>query len=81
LQNLPKNNSGQSLPEYERLILEASKMLKDADKASLTIAEHDEYSNLETFLSGLYYMLAAIPGVISKAFFKHEMTPKTIILR
>jgi uncharacterized circularly permuted ATP-grasp superfamily protein/uncharacterized alpha-E superfamily protein len=81
LQNLPKNNGGQTLAEYERLILEASNLLKAADKAALAAPDAEGYSNLETFLSGLYSTLAAIPGVISKAFFKHEMTPKTIILR
>jgi uncharacterized circularly permuted ATP-grasp superfamily protein/uncharacterized alpha-E superfamily protein len=81
LQNLPKNNGGIKLPEYERLILEADNLLKLANKAELAVSDGEEYNNLESFLSSLYSVLSAIPGVISKAFFKHELTPKTIILR
>jgi len=81
LQNLPKNNGGYSLTEYERLILEADTLLKLADKIELAVSEGDGYHRLDVFLSKLYNILAAIPGVLSKAFFKHEMTPKTIILR
>ena len=81
LQNLPKNSSGYSLTEYERLILEADTLLKLADKTELAISDSEGYSNLDLFLSKLYSILAAIPGVLSKAFFKHELTPKTIILR
>ena len=81
LQNLPKNNGGKSLTEYERLILEADTLLKLADKTELAVSNEDGYTNLEIFLSRLFQILSAIPGVISKAFFKHEMTPKTIIIR
>jgi len=81
LQNLPKNNVGKSLTEYERLILEADTLLKLADKTELAISDDEGYTNLEIFLSRLFQILSAIPGVISKAFFKHEMTPKTIIIR
>ena len=81
LQNLPKNSGGYSLTEYERLILEADTLLKLADKIELAVSEGDGYHRLDVFLSKLYNILAAIPGVLSKAFFKHEMTPKTIILR
>ncbi|HLA57161.1 MAG TPA: circularly permuted type 2 ATP-grasp protein, partial [Puia sp.] len=81
LQNLPKNNSGKSLSEYERLILEADTLLKLADKTALAVSDDEGYANLEIFLSRLFRILSAIPGVISKAFFKHEMTPKTIIIR
>jgi len=81
LQNLPKNNGGKSLTEYERLILEADTLLKLANKTELAVSDEEGYTNLETFLSRIYQILSAIPGVISKAFFKHEMTPKTIIIR
>jgi uncharacterized alpha-E superfamily protein len=81
LQNLPKNNGGKSLTEYERLILEADTLLKLANKTELAISDEEVYANLEIFLSRLFQILSAIPGVISKAFFKHEMTPKTIIIR
>jgi hypothetical protein len=69
------------LTEYERLILEADTMLKLADKKELALSDDEGYTHLEKFLSRLFGILSAIPGVISKAFFKHEMTPKTIIIR
>ncbi len=81
LQNLPKNGGGYSLTEYERLILEADTLLKLADKNSLAESDGDGYQQLDLFLSKLHQILASIPGVLSKAFFKHELTPKTIILR
>src|SRR5450631_2295147 len=83
LQNLPKNQSNYSLTEYERLILEADTLLKLADKNVLVSPDADgtTYHHLDAFLSKLYTILGAIPGVLSKTFFKHEMTPKTIILR
>jgi uncharacterized circularly permuted ATP-grasp superfamily protein/uncharacterized alpha-E superfamily protein len=81
LQNLPKNNGGKSLTEYERLILEADTLLKLANKVELAISDDEGYPNLEIFLTRLYNILSAVPGVISKAFFKHELTPKTIIIR
>jgi uncharacterized circularly permuted ATP-grasp superfamily protein/uncharacterized alpha-E superfamily protein len=83
LQNLPKNQSAYTLTEYERLILEADTLLKLADKNVLVSPDESgaAYSQLDAFLSKLYNILIAIPGVLSKTFFKHEMTPKTIILR
>jgi uncharacterized alpha-E superfamily protein len=81
LQNLPKNNAVKSLTEYERLILEADTLLKLANKTDLSVSDNEGYTNLEIFLSRIFQILSAIPGVISKAFFKHEMTPKTIIIR
>jgi len=81
LQNLPRNNTDKTQPEYERLILEADALLKKADKNELARSDGEVYKGLESFLSTLYHQLSAIPGCISKAFFKHELTPKTIILR
>jgi uncharacterized circularly permuted ATP-grasp superfamily protein/uncharacterized alpha-E superfamily protein len=81
LHNLPKNKDGRSLTDYERLILEADTLLKLADKNELAVSTSEKYENLEIFLTKLYTILGAIPGVLSKAFFKHELTPKTIILR
>ena len=81
LQNLPKNNNGQTRTEYERLIHEADKLVKQADITELSVSAGEEYENLELFLSRLYDLLAAIPGQLSKAFFKHELSPKTIIIR
>jgi uncharacterized circularly permuted ATP-grasp superfamily protein/uncharacterized alpha-E superfamily protein len=81
LQNLPKNNGDNSLTEYEQLILEADTLLKQANKAELASSDAEGYHKLEMFLYRLFSILSAIPGVLSKSFFKHELTPKTIILR
>ncbi|HEY4936189.1 MAG TPA: circularly permuted type 2 ATP-grasp protein [Puia sp.] len=81
LQNLPKNNGGHSIAEYERLILEADSLLKLANKTELATSDSEGYINLESFLSELYSILSAIPGMVSKSFFKHELTPKSINLR
>jgi uncharacterized alpha-E superfamily protein len=81
LQNLPRTNAGRNLPEYERLILDANTMLQAADKLHLSSLKDGEYENLERFLSGLNDLLAGIPGALSKIFFKHELTPKSIFIR
>jgi len=81
LQNLPKNNEEILLAEYERLILEADKLLRKADKMDLAVSDGEAYGHLESLLSDLYDLLSAIPGALSKAFFKHELTSKTIIIR
>ena len=47
LQNLPKNNDSKSLTEYERLILEADTLLKQADKKELAASDDEGYTNLE----------------------------------
>jgi uncharacterized circularly permuted ATP-grasp superfamily protein/uncharacterized alpha-E superfamily protein len=81
LQNLPKNSGANSLTEYERLMSEADTLLKMANKTELANSDGEGYNNLEFFLSKLYNILSAVPGVLSKAFFKHELTPKTIVVR
>ena len=81
LQNLPKNNSDRAEPEYERLIREADALIRLTDKASLALSGDGEYHELEVFLSRLHSLLSSIPGSLSRAFFKHEQTPKSIILR
>jgi uncharacterized circularly permuted ATP-grasp superfamily protein/uncharacterized alpha-E superfamily protein len=81
LQNLPRINAGMNLPEYERLILEANTMLQAADKTLLSVSKDGFYENMEIFLNGLFNLLASIPGALSKAFFKHELTSKTMIIR
>jgi hypothetical protein len=72
---------GHGLTEYERLILEADTLLKLADKKELVSFESGwgEYRKLDDFLSRMYLLLAAIPDVISKTYFKHELTSKTIV--
>jgi uncharacterized alpha-E superfamily protein len=81
LQNLPRASGVSSPPEYEKLILEANALLKRADKTLLSISNGKEYDHLKTFLSSLFSLLAGIPGALSKTFFKHELTPKTIVIR
>ena len=82
LKLLPKNQ-GEHLTEYERLIGEADRLLKRADRAALASVDEEgiAYKRLDDFLSSLYAVLAAIPGIISKTYFKHEQTPKTLISR
>jgi len=83
LRNLPRGLDGHRLPEYERLILEADTLLKLADKEELVLADGDwsEYKRLDEFLSKMYLLLSAIPDVISRTYFKHELTSKTIAFR
>ena len=80
LKNLPKSQTGYLLTEYERLILEADTVLKLANKNELTTADafDEKYSKLDDFLSRMHSLLSAIPGVISKTYFKHELTPQSI---
>ena len=83
LKNLPKNHSANSLTEYERLITEADTFLKQADKNELSLPNEEgtAYQKLDDFLSKMYALLSAVSDTISKTYFKHELTPKTIILR
>jgi hypothetical protein len=57
--------------------------LKRADREALNSVDEEgvAYKQLDDFLSGLYTVLAAIPGIISKTYFKHEQPPKTLISR
>jgi hypothetical protein len=79
LKNLPK--AGVVLTEYERLILEADGLLRHANKKELALVGPDGlvYRKLDEFLGRIYGLLSAIPEVISKNFFKHELS-KTIVL-
>jgi uncharacterized circularly permuted ATP-grasp superfamily protein/uncharacterized alpha-E superfamily protein len=83
LKALPRSGGGSSRMEYERLIEQADDLLKQADKQALeeTDDEGVAYKELEIYLSSLYALLSAIPGVISKTYFKHEQGPKTMISR
>jgi uncharacterized alpha-E superfamily protein len=81
LQNLPKTGVLSGLPEYQKLIFEADTLLKGADKTLLSVSNGEEYDHLKVFLSNLFSLLAGVPGALSKAFFKHELTPKTILIR
>jgi len=83
LRALPRTNGGHLRTEYERLIDQADELLKQAGRKALeeTDAEGVAYHELEIYLSSLYSILSAIPGMISKTYFKHEQTPKTLISR
>jgi uncharacterized circularly permuted ATP-grasp superfamily protein/uncharacterized alpha-E superfamily protein len=78
LKHLPKDQAGHSLTGYERLILEADTLLKLSDKDSLsTPGTEDTYTQLDEFLTRMYGLLATIPDVISKTYFKHESTSRS----
>lgn len=83
LNHLPKNRTGHVLTEYERLILEADTLLKLSDKNLLPVPGTAEkvYTELDNFLSKMYGLLAAIPTAISKTYFKHEFTPRSVDVR
>ncbi len=83
LQHLPKNHSGHSLTGYERLILEADTLLKLSDKKDLSRSGECDttYGPLDDFLSRMHGLISGVSAVISKTFFKHELTPKSILLR
>jgi uncharacterized circularly permuted ATP-grasp superfamily protein/uncharacterized alpha-E superfamily protein len=80
LQSLPKNAGAHSLTEYERLILEADTLVKLTDKNELTLPDpaRNEYRKLDDFLSRMFTLLSAIPNVVSKTYFKHELMSKSI---
>lgn len=83
LRNLPRAGASHKLTEYERLIREADTLLKLVDKHELVTAAKDdnEYRKMNDFLSKMSVLLSSIPHVISKTYFKHEFTSKTISSR
>lgn len=80
LSQLPKPQPGHTLAEHERLMLEAYTLLKLADKDILAEADEDtaRYENLHAFLSKMNALLLAIPGAVSKIYFKHAETQKQL---
>jgi uncharacterized circularly permuted ATP-grasp superfamily protein/uncharacterized alpha-E superfamily protein len=80
--DLPKLNAGHELTEQERLILEAYTLLKLTDKdklAELDFSVNNRY-NLSNFLFNIENLLGAIPGVITKNYFKHTQTQKQLFI-
>jgi uncharacterized circularly permuted ATP-grasp superfamily protein/uncharacterized alpha-E superfamily protein len=73
LGGLPLVQGSPTIPEHERLIWEAYTLLRLADRDHLSKPNGvaDRYANLELFLSKTQALLSAIPGVISKTYFKH----------
>ena len=82
LKSLPKVQPDHTTTEYERLIQEADGLLKHADVKGLAMANDDpgEYKKLDDLLHKLYGALTSIPDVISKTYFKHELTSTTTTL-
>jgi uncharacterized alpha-E superfamily protein len=80
LSQLPKSQPGHTLAEHERLVLEAYTLLKLSDKDELAKPDNDtsRYENLHTFLSNMNTLLLAIPGAVSKTYFKHAETQKQL---
>jgi len=81
LQRLPRNTTGQSVPEFEKLILQADALIRQVDRSELGVSDGESYIHLDQFLSQIFHLLSSIPGELSRAFFKHELSPKTISLR
>jgi len=81
LNHLPKVQTGHALTEYERLIQEAEALLQTTDKKDLSLAgdDLDQYKNLDDLLSKMHVLLSGIPDVISKTYFKHELTSATTV--
>ncbi|MEP6747147.1 MAG: circularly permuted type 2 ATP-grasp protein [Bacteroidota bacterium] len=80
LSQLPKSQPGHTLAEHERLILEAYTLLKLADKDELAKPDNEtsRYENLHRFLTNMNTVLLAIPGAVSKIYFKHAETQKQL---
>ena len=80
LAHLPKTKVGHTLPEHERLALESFTMLKLADKDQLSLLSKDavKYEELDKFLGNIQQLLAAVPAVVSKTYFKHAQTQKQL---
>jgi len=80
LSQLPKSQPGHTLAEHERLILEAYTLLKLSDKDELSMPDNNtaRYEKLHTFLSDMNTLLLAIPGAVSKTYFKHAETQKQL---
>ena len=80
LSQLPQTQPGHSLAAHERLILEAYTLLKLSDKDVLSQPDQDtaRYENLHGFLSKMNELLLAIPGAVSKTYFKHAETQKQL---
>ena len=78
LGNLPRNQYDYSLPEHDRLILEAYTLLKLSDREQLSVPGNGEETNLDIFLTKMFALLHAIPAAISKTYFKHAQEQKQL---
>ncbi len=77
---LPKINQAGVLPEHERVLQEAEKLLRQADKEKLAAVASSKncYKNLETFLGNMNGLLLSLPKIISKAYFQHAQGAKQL---
>ncbi len=77
---LPKINQAGLLPEHERVLQEAEKLLRQADKEKLAAVASSKncYKNLETFLGNMNGLLLSLPNIISKAYFQHAQGAKQL---
>jgi len=75
--NLPGGQTRHALTEYERVVGEANALLKskssDIDQLTAVSAGAKNYDGLDDFLSRMGRLLATIPDVLSKTYFKHEV--------
>jgi len=80
LSGLPRTQAGNALSEHERLIWEAYSLLKlsDKDRLSQVDSTGTRYEELESFLTKMHGLLAAIPDSISKTYFKHAQSQKQL---
>jgi uncharacterized circularly permuted ATP-grasp superfamily protein/uncharacterized alpha-E superfamily protein len=80
IQHLPKTGNGHTLPEHEKLMLEAYTLLKLTNKDELASKDknHAVYSKLEDFLNKMTSLLAGLPALISKTYFKHAQEQKQL---
>lgn len=79
---LPKTTATKKLVGLERLVFEAYTLLRLSDKEELSKADFEsgQYKTLDLFLEKLYGMLANVPVVISKTYFKHAQEQKQLFI-
>jgi len=80
LSQLPFAKQDNTLPEHEKLILEAHTLLKLSSKDKLSTFDKESmmYDNLNEFLSKMQILLNKIHDVVSKIYFKHILEQKQL---
>jgi uncharacterized alpha-E superfamily protein len=80
MSQLPFSRADNTLPEHEKLILEAHTLLKLSSKDKLSVYEKDSmmYGKLNDFLSEMQVLLNKIHDVVSKIYFKHILEQKQL---
>jgi uncharacterized circularly permuted ATP-grasp superfamily protein/uncharacterized alpha-E superfamily protein len=80
IEHLPKVQLGHVMPEHEKLVLEAYTYLKLSNKDELSVIDEKQgiYSKLEDFINHMTGLLSALPGIISKTYFKHAQGQKQL---